>query len=144
MILPDANLLLHAINSDSGDHLPARTWWKSLLSSDEEVGLCSVVIFAFVRISTNRIAFPHPLGAEKAFAHVENWFQFPGVQWVDSTQEDLSVAQHLLRQAGTAGNLVTDAQIAAIALRLDATIHTADADFGRFPGVRWKNPLKKR
>jgi predicted nucleic acid-binding protein len=51
------------------------------------------------------------------------------------------VARRLLLNAGTGGNLVTDAQIAAISLRLDATIHTADTDFARFPKIRWKNPL---
>jgi hypothetical protein len=39
------------------------------------------------------------------------------------------------------GNLTTDAQIAAIAHRCRATVHTADTDLGRFPGARWMNPL---
>jgi len=47
----------------------------------------------------------------------------------------------LLVSAGTAGNLTTDAQIAAVALRLDAEVQTADLDFGRFPRVRFVNPL---
>ncbi|MCC5841522.1 MAG: hypothetical protein JJT96_15515 [Opitutales bacterium] len=47
----------------------------------------------------------------------------------------------LLEVAGTAGNLTTDAQIAAVALRLDGEVHTADFDFGRFAGVRFSNPL---
>ena len=34
-----------------------------------------------------------------------------------------------------------NAQIAAVALRLDAEVHTADLDFGRFAGVRFSNPL---
>lgn len=40
-----------------------------------------------------------------------------------------------------AGNLVTDAQIAVIALEHDAVLHTSDADFIRFPGLRWFNPI---
>jgi predicted nucleic acid-binding protein len=47
----------------------------------------------------------------------------------------------LLQAAGTAANLTTDAQIAAVALRLDAEVQTSDLDFGRFPGVRFSNPL---
>ncbi len=141
MILPDANLLLHALNSDSADHSVSRKWWRGLLEGGVEVGLCSVVAFAFVRISTHRMAFPHPLSVESAFDHVENWLAFPSVHWIDSSKEDIAVARRLLLNAGTGGNLVTDAQIAAISLRLDATIHTADTDFARFPKIRWKNPL---
>jgi toxin-antitoxin system PIN domain toxin len=142
VILPDANLLLHALNSDSANHVASRKWWRDLLEGGKEVGLCSVVVFAFVRISTHRMAFPHPLSVEAAFDHVENWLSFPSVSWIDSIREDIAVARDLLQSAGTGGNLVTDAQIAAIALRRGATIHTADSDFGRFPKVRWKNPLK--
>ena len=40
-----------------------------------------------------------------------------------------------------AGNLVTDGQIAAVALEHDAVVHTADADFIRLAGLRWLNPL---
>ena len=47
----------------------------------------------------------------------------------------------LLEALGTAGNLVTDAQIAALAIEQEAVLHTADADFQRFPALRWLNPL---
>ena len=48
----------------------------------------------------------------------------------------------LTRPSGTdAGNLVTDAQIAAITMGYDAVLHTADADFMRFPNLRWRNPI---
>jgi predicted nucleic acid-binding protein len=49
----------------------------------------------------------------------------------------------LLQQAGSGGNLTTDAQIAAIAQRLHASVHTADTDFSRL-SVDWKNPLAPR
>ena len=142
MILPDANLLLHAVNSDSADHAAARRWWSGLLAGEKETILCPAVVFAFVRISTHRMAFPKPLAVQTAFDHVENWLSFPSVSWVDSKQEDLAAARRLLEVARTGGNLVTDALIAAISLRVGATIHTADTDFGRFPKVRWKNPIR--
>jgi predicted nucleic acid-binding protein len=37
--------------------------------------------------------------------------------------------------------IIPDAQIAAVALRLKAVVHTADLDFDRFPKVRHLNPL---
>lgn len=51
------------------------------------------------------------------------------------------IALGLLEQAGTAGNLTTDAQSAAYALENDGEMHSNDTEFGRFPGVTWVNPL---
>jgi uncharacterized protein len=141
MILPDVNLLLFAINSDCPDHAKALAWWKRILVGNELIGLLPAVSFAFVRLSTNRKVFPEPLSVDEAFGYLENWLQFPNVSWVEMEAGDLQVAKRLLQAAGTGANLVTDAQIAAVALRLKAKVQTADADFGRFPGVKWSNPL---
>ena len=143
MILPDANLLLYAINSDSPDHRVAFNWWKSLLQSGAAVGLYTGVVFAFIRLSTNRRVFSNPLSVEQAFAYIQNWLAHPNVEWVDAEAEDLVVAERLLTAAGTGGNLVSDAQIAAAALRLKAIIHSADTDFDRFPEINWNNPLNR-
>jgi predicted nucleic acid-binding protein len=53
----------------------------------------------------------------------------------------VDIAFGLLRSVGTGGNLTTGAQLAALALEYDAEIHSNDTDFGRFPGLRWSNPL---
>ena len=46
-------------------------------------------------------------------------------------------------RAGSAGsNLVTDAQIAAIASRTGGSVYSCDHDFGRFPRIDWTNPLE--
>ncbi len=42
---------------------------------------------------------------------------------------------------GTAGNLTTDAHLAALAMEHQATLWSTDADFARFPGLKWENPL---
>lgn len=141
MILPDANLLLYAVNSDSPDHRAAFGWWQSLLDSDVAVGLYTGVAFAFARLSTNRRVFSQPLTVNEAFAYLQNWLSHPSVELVDAEAEDLLVAERLLTVAGTGGNLVSDAQIAAAALRLKAKIHSADTDFDRFPEIDWHNPL---
>jgi predicted nucleic acid-binding protein len=48
----------------------------------------------------------------------------------------------LLESAGSAGgNLVSDAQIAALAMAHNATVHTADHDFSRFAGLKCHFPL---
>ena len=59
----------------------------------------------------------------------------------ESAPDHIERVLGLLMDLGTAGNLVTDAQIAAVAFEHDAVVHTADADFIRFAGLRWLNPL---
>ncbi len=46
----------------------------------------------------------------------------------------------LLRPLGAAGNLVTDAHLAALAVEHAAELVSYDADFSRFPGLRWRTP----
>ncbi|MEN8114896.1 MAG: hypothetical protein ABFS21_10980 [Actinomycetota bacterium] len=47
----------------------------------------------------------------------------------------------LLTPIGVAGDLTSDAHVAALAVEHGATLHSADTDFARFPGLRWHNPL---
>jgi len=47
----------------------------------------------------------------------------------------------LLEPLGTAGNLVGDAHLAALAIEHGATLASSDNDFARFRGLRWIDPL---
>ncbi len=142
MILPDANLLLYAYDQSGPFHEPAKIWWEGLLNGTEEVGLCPCVIFAFIRIGTNARAFRNPLHIDDAVFIVEQWRESSYVRFLSFTPEDADRAMQLLKRAGAGGNLTTDAQIAASALRLKATVDTADTDFARF-GIDWRNPLSR-
>lgn len=85
--------------------------------------------------------FTDPLSVAEASDYVRSWLGRKQVRLLDMLPEDVDSALSLLESAGTAGNLTTAAQIAAVARRLDAEVHTADLDFGRFAGVRFSNPL---
>lgn len=141
MIIPDANLLLYAYDSTSPFHEKSRIWWETCLSGAESVGLCPAVLFAFIRIGTHARVFENPMPIQLAAGHVEDWLTRKVCRFVRFEPEDVNRALDLLRQLGVGGDLTTDAQIAATALRLDATIHSVDSDFHRFPGVRVFNPL---
>jgi toxin-antitoxin system PIN domain toxin len=141
VIVPDANLLLYAYDSSSRFHDPATDWWENCLIGAEPVGLCSVVLFAFVRIGTSRRAFDNPMPIEEAADHVRSWLDRQVTDLLVAREVDVLQALKWLESAGTGGNLTTDAQIAAIAHRHRATVHTADTDFDRFPDVRWHNPI---
>jgi toxin-antitoxin system PIN domain toxin len=141
MIVPDVNLLIYAYDSSSPLHLRAASWWQACLMGEEPVLLPEVVVFGFVRVSTNPRAFLHPLTTAEAVAHVRSWLPQETVTIPEATPGHFERVLALLEALGTAGNLVTDAQIAAVAIEHDAVVHTADADFIRFKGLRWFNPL---
>jgi toxin-antitoxin system PIN domain toxin len=143
MILPDANLLLYAYDQTNPFHDKARGWWEARLAGTEAIGLCPCVLFAFIRIGTNPKAFEQPLRIEEAIAIVKHWTAAACVQTLSFTPEDVECAMQLLKTAGAGGNLATDAQIAASALRFKATVETADTDFARF-GIQWRNPLAEK
>ena len=141
MIIPDANLLLYAYDEASPFHTRAKSWWSECLSGTEPVGLVAVVLFAFIRIGTNPKIFELPLSVAEATRHVQEWIDAPPTEFLSVAQEDVNQALAWLTEEGAGGNLTTDAQIAAVAKRHRAHVHTADTDFSRFRDVRWKNPL---
>ena len=141
MIIPDINLLLYAYDSSCPAHGRAAGWWQSCLSGMEPVGLLHVVVFGFVRIATNARAFLQSMTPAEAAGHVRSWLEEPPVQVLDPGPDHIRRTLKLLEDLGAAGNLVSDAQMAAVAMDHEAVLHTADADFVRFQGLRWFNPL---
>lgn len=144
MIVPDINVLLYAYDAGSPFHAKAAAWWQACLSGTEPVGFPPVVLFGFVRIATHSRVFHHPMSAGEAAGHVRSWLGQPCAQVLESAADHVEQVLTLLDGIGTAANLVTDAQIAALAIEHDAVLHTADADFLRFPGLRWFNPFTGR
>jgi len=144
MIVPDVNLLLYAYDAASPFQRAAATWWQDCLSGEEPVGLAPVVLFGFVRISTNARVYTNPLSVTEAADTVRSWLDQPPAQVLEAAPDHVPLVLRLLEGIGTAGNLVTDAQIAALAIAHGAILHTADADFLRFPGLKWVNPLTAR
>lgn len=98
-------------------------------------------MFGFLRIVTNRRVFDAPRSVEEAISDLESWFA-AGAVTVTPGPRHLEIAFRLLRELGTGGNLTTDVQLAALALEHQAELHSADADFARFKGLRWVNPLE--
>ncbi len=141
MILPDTNLLLYAYDTSNPFHRASVKWWTTTLAGPETVGLCAPVIFGFVRVGTSSRAFSYPMAIRETLEIVTEWFEQPTVQFVETQTTDVHTALRFLDRAGTGANLTTDAQLAAIAVRLQAIVHTADSDYARFPEVRWHNPL---
>ena len=142
MIVPDANLLLYAYDGGSPFHERARSWWEGCLSGQEPVGLTHPTLFAFLRISTNARIYANPMTLGEATEHLRSWLARQVSRVLDPPVDHTEQVIGLLEAAGgTAGNLVTDAQIAALAQTYRAVIHTADRDFLRFPNLDCHLPL---
>lgn len=140
MKVVDANVLLYAVNVDSPHHRGARDWLDESLDGGDAVGFTWVVLLAFLRISTHPAIFAAPLTSDDASAVVEGWLDRPAAVVVEPTARHLAVLRGLLAETGSAGNLVNDAHLAAVATEHAAELASYDADFSRFGGVRWFRP----
>lgn len=141
MIIPDINILVHAHNADFPQHRPARTWWEETLNLGRPVGLPWATILGFLRIMTSRSILMRPLAVAEVLTVVRSWLEQPGVRLAVPGERHPEILFRLLEETGTAGNLTTDAHLAALALEYHAEIASTDADFARFRGLRWFNPL---
>ena len=140
-MLIDANILLFAVDAEAPLHRPAADWLTTLLNGDRRVGLPWQSLSAFLRIATHPRASAHPLAPAAAWAFVADWLAAP-VAWIPTpTERHAEILGRLIRAHGIAGNLVPDAQLAAIAVEHGLQVCSTDTDFARFPEVRWHNPL---
>lgn len=140
MKLVDANLLLYAVDDRSPRHRQAKSWLQEAFSSTETIAFAWVVLLAFVRLSTQARLFEHPLTHAQAFDLVEGWLARPNATVLVPTDRHARLMREFLEPLGTAGNLVNDAHLAALAAEHGAEIVSFDSDFARFPGTRWRQP----
>ncbi len=141
MRIVDLNVLIYAVNSDSPRHEQARTWLERAISGYERVGLAWVVILGFLRITTNGRVMPRPLTADQAVGIVDGWIAHPNISIVSPGDRHWEVLKRVAGPLGLAGNLTSDAHLAAIAIEHGATLYSADSDFGRFDSLNWVNPF---
>ena|SRR5215211_4073751 len=141
MKLPDANLLIYAVDETAPHHDQAKLWLDETLSGTEPVGFAWLVILAFIRVTTRTSMPANPLPVSWAFDIVEGWIAQPCAIVLHPTERHLALLRGLIEPLGTGGNLTSDAHLAALAIEHGAEVCSADTDFARFPGLRWINPL---
>jgi toxin-antitoxin system PIN domain toxin len=140
--LLDANLLIYAVDEDSARFVRAHPWVEGVLAGRETVALPWSVLLAFLRLTTKPQVMTSPLTAGDALDLIDGWLARPNTVVVHPTQRHSAVLRELLAPLGTAGNLVTDAHLAALAIEHGAELNSCDADFSRFAGLRWTDPLR--
>jgi toxin-antitoxin system PIN domain toxin len=141
MVVPDVNLLVFAYNEAAPRHDAARAWWEGLMTGREHIGVPWAVVLGFVRLVTHPAVLEEPLPAMAAIARVRQWFTREHVLTLDPGPRHLQIVEALFEATGVAANLTTDTHLAALAIEHQCELHSNDTDFGRFPGLRWRNPL---
>ena len=140
MVVVDANVLLYAVDTASAHHEQSRSWLDRSLAGAEAVGLAWIALLAFIRIGTNAAIFPAAMTVDEAVGQVEAWLGAPAAVVAQPTSRHAGLLRGLLRETGTAGNLATDAHLAALAIEHGAEIVSYDRDFARFAGVQHRLP----
>jgi len=141
VILPDINLLVYAHNRAAPDHAASHRWWTECLNGDRPVALPWIVSCGFIRLTTHPRVLERPLSARQSVDFVGSWLERPNVLVIEPGGSFGMHFFRFLKQLGTAGNLTTDACLAALAIEHQAELHSNDTDFHRFEGLRWRNPL---
>jgi toxin-antitoxin system PIN domain toxin len=142
VILIDTNLWLYASLRETPHHSAAKAWLEATLNGDEAIALPWSVVLAVLRLSTQHRLMLHPLKPEQALDLVEGWLQHPLVEVLQPARTHWDRLRLLLQDAGTAGNLTSDAHLAALAIEHNCLLCSADSDFRRFAGLRFCNPLR--
>jgi toxin-antitoxin system PIN domain toxin len=140
-MLLDANLLLYAVHERAPQHEAAAAWLTEQLNGARRVGLPWQSLAAFLRIATHPRAFARPLEPAVAWERVTDWLAAPAAWIPQPGSEHARLLGELVQRYRVAGNMVPDAQLAALALEHGLIVCSSDTDFARFSEIRWQNPL---
>lgn len=142
MLLPDVNVLVYAHREDAPHHAPCRRWLEGLIDGDEAFGLSDLVLSGFVRVVTHPKVFTKPSPLADALEFTEQLRNRPQCMAIAPGRRHWGIFRALCEDAGTKGNLVSDAYLAAMAIEAGCEWVTTDRDFSRFKGLRWRHPLR--
>jgi toxin-antitoxin system PIN domain toxin len=140
-MLIDANLLLFAVHKRAAQHQSAAAWLTEQLNGPRRIGLPWQTLGAFLRISTHPRAFRRPLEPAVAWERIADWLAAPAAWIPEPGPDHARLLGELVIRHEVRGNLVPDAQLAALALEHGLTVCSTDTDFARFKEIRWQNPL---
>ena len=116
MIIPDINLLVYAYNADAKHHTKAKLWLEDLLIGDEMVGFPWPVLHGYLRIMTHPKIMEKPFSPGDIFKHIHLWLDQAITTILEPGRRHLEILNNLCTALGVAGNLTTDAVLAALAI----------------------------
>jgi hypothetical protein len=143
VILVDVNLLVYATVEEFAQHAGARAWLEKRLNGPYGVALPWATLTVYVRLVSNPRILERPMPLSRAWEQVEEWLALDVAFTPEPTARHGEILATLLPAVGNRANLVPDAHLAALAMEHGLTLCSTDADFSRFPGLRWENPLEQ-
>lgn len=139
MNVPDVNVLLYAYDESSAHHDVAKEWLEESLSSTEPTGLPWAILIAFLRLSTHAAVFTRPMSPAEALDVLDGWLAQPYAAVIGPGSGHAAILRELIEAAGVAGDLTSDAHLAALAIEHEAALASFDGDFHRFRGLRFEH-----
>jgi toxin-antitoxin system PIN domain toxin len=142
--IPDVNVLVYAVDEQSPFHRPSNEWLNGALNGESPVGFTWHSLAGFVRIITNSKITPNPRSAKEALDSIESWLAQTPSRIVHPATTHLTTFRRLVEEFGATGNRTTDANLAAIVIDHDGEVVSCNSDFGKFPKLKWFNPVLGR
>jgi toxin-antitoxin system PIN domain toxin len=142
-MLLDANVLLYSVDKSSRHHVQCSEWIRAAFTGPRRIALPWQTIGAFLRISTHPRVFSRPLSSDDAWTIVEQWLTAPNCWIPEATERTVRILGKLINELDIRGNLVTDAQLAALAIEHGVPVVSVDSDFARFNEIHWVNPITR-
>ena len=140
MVLPDVNVLVAAYREDTPEHASCRQWLEAVLGGVEAFALSELVLSGFLRVVTHPRVFALPSPPDEALKFANVIRSQPHCVSVRPGPRHWEIFSRLYRDAETRGNLIPDADFAALAIEHGCEWITLDRDFARFRGLRWSRP----
>ncbi len=136
MTLCDVNVYVNAHRPENAHHAFYRAWLGRLLDTARTFAYCEFILGSFVRIVTHPRIYRTPTPLPQAFAFTDAIRRHPRAIPLMPGARHWEIFQRLCVTASAAGNLTTDAYLAALAIECGAEWVTADLDFRRFSSLR--------
>ena len=137
MIAVDTNILIYAHRAETELHEAAARELVALAEGTAAWGLPVFCVGEFLRVVTHRRVLSPPSTLAQAVSFLEGVIASPTCRIVRPGPDFTSLLATEAREARARGNLVFDAQIAALCREHGIlTILTNDRDFGRFRHLR--------
>jgi len=138
----DVNILLYASDRSSAEYRTANRFLEQCAAGPEVLCLAWPVLMSYLRIATHPRIFDSPLSPDEAVGNVMALLGLPHVRTVAEQDGFLEAYRHVTANMVVRGNLVPDAQLAAILFQHGVrTLYTRDRDFRKFECFEVRDPF---
>ena len=142
MIALDTNLLVYAHRADSPWHEPAARCVRELAEGRAPWAIPWPCLHEFLAIATHRRIYNPPSTSARAIDQVAAWLESPSLVLLGEGDGYFAELRAVVESGRAGGPMIHDARIAALCRHHRvAELWSADRDFGRFKGLKVRNPL---